>query len=298
MKFLLRCCIIAAVITVSLQSTQACVGARPLGMGGAFIGLADDADATYWNPAGLAFQDRKQVKGMLVLESDVNYKSNLSFVLPIENSKTKNDDSNTAVGINIIGYNTLLKSSNGKTLTQEPLMIKVCFASKISKDLSIGGTITRHSSTFTLSDNTGVLDSADVSSFGLDIGILNKIDDKLSIGLLIQDVNKPTDKSNGVEFQTHLRNVRPGMAYRPNDSFILTADIYNLLASGGYKPGLCLGCEYKPDNKMYTIRGGIYQLSSDNSMITLGGSVHINENASADASLLDGRLIIGGSYSF
>ena len=31
------------------------VGARALGMGGAFVGLADDASAAYWNPAGLAF---------------------------------------------------------------------------------------------------------------------------------------------------------------------------------------------------------------------------------------------------
>lgn len=29
------------------------VGARPLGMGGAFVGLADDSSAVYWNPAGL-----------------------------------------------------------------------------------------------------------------------------------------------------------------------------------------------------------------------------------------------------
>src|SRR5262249_46696775 len=30
------------------------VGARALAMGGAFVGLADDWTATYWNPAGLA----------------------------------------------------------------------------------------------------------------------------------------------------------------------------------------------------------------------------------------------------
>ncbi len=29
------------------------VGARPLGMGGAFVALADDSSAVYWNPAGL-----------------------------------------------------------------------------------------------------------------------------------------------------------------------------------------------------------------------------------------------------
>lgn len=31
-------------------------GARPSGMGEAFVALADDASATWWNPAGLAFQ--------------------------------------------------------------------------------------------------------------------------------------------------------------------------------------------------------------------------------------------------
>jgi len=35
------------------QSTES-VGTRAQGMGGAFVGVADDASAVYWNPAGLA----------------------------------------------------------------------------------------------------------------------------------------------------------------------------------------------------------------------------------------------------
>lgn len=38
-----------------------CVGARPLGMGGAFIGLANDVNAVYWNPAGLAQINKYQM---------------------------------------------------------------------------------------------------------------------------------------------------------------------------------------------------------------------------------------------
>jgi len=34
------------------------VGARPLGMGGAFVGLADDENAAFYNPAALAFLER------------------------------------------------------------------------------------------------------------------------------------------------------------------------------------------------------------------------------------------------
>jgi len=37
------------------------VGSRATAMGGAYRGLADDATAMYWNPAGLAFQDGNKV---------------------------------------------------------------------------------------------------------------------------------------------------------------------------------------------------------------------------------------------
>jgi len=39
-------------------------GARPSGMGEAFVGLADDATATWWNPAGLGFLQEKQLTMM------------------------------------------------------------------------------------------------------------------------------------------------------------------------------------------------------------------------------------------
>ena len=38
--------------------TPSGVGTKALGLGGAFRGLADDWSASYWNPAGLAFQTK------------------------------------------------------------------------------------------------------------------------------------------------------------------------------------------------------------------------------------------------
>lgn len=40
------------------------VGARPLGMGGAFVAIANDLTAGYWNPAGLSQIRRRGVAGM------------------------------------------------------------------------------------------------------------------------------------------------------------------------------------------------------------------------------------------
>lgn len=43
-----------ALLTAHRSEAQAPVGTRASGMAGAFVGLADDASAVYWNPAGIA----------------------------------------------------------------------------------------------------------------------------------------------------------------------------------------------------------------------------------------------------
>lgn len=47
-------------------------GARPQGMGGAFVAVADDANALYWNPAGLTQLDSAEVTFMHANEFDVS----------------------------------------------------------------------------------------------------------------------------------------------------------------------------------------------------------------------------------
>ena len=48
------------------------VGVRAMGMGGAFVGVADDYTAVYWNPAGLAQIDRREVHVGLLRNSREN----------------------------------------------------------------------------------------------------------------------------------------------------------------------------------------------------------------------------------
>jgi len=60
------------------------VGARALGMGSAFVGLADDGTAAYWNPAGLATLQHREATAMHAEQfgSIVKYDF-LSYAMPI-----------------------------------------------------------------------------------------------------------------------------------------------------------------------------------------------------------------------
>jgi len=59
------------------------VGARPLGMGGAFTAVANDAYATYWNPAGLVQLRSSQIGSMYAIMSLDRKYSFLSLAFPV-----------------------------------------------------------------------------------------------------------------------------------------------------------------------------------------------------------------------
>ena len=61
------------------------VGARAIGMGEAFTAVATDANAIYWNPAGLANLDRRQINAMHNTWLVDTYYDHLSFATPFKN---------------------------------------------------------------------------------------------------------------------------------------------------------------------------------------------------------------------
>ena len=52
---------ILIVTSFLISQDQLFVGTRPLGMGGAFIAVADDGNTITWNPAGLTSIAKKRV---------------------------------------------------------------------------------------------------------------------------------------------------------------------------------------------------------------------------------------------
>jgi hypothetical protein len=101
-------CLTAVLVVVLVASSNATklageflttgFGAKALGMGGAFVSIADDASAVYWNPAGLYLLDRRQA---LLMHSQrfgglVDY-STFSFAMPL--SREPNAEAAGAIGL-------------------------------------------------------------------------------------------------------------------------------------------------------------------------------------------------------
>ena len=65
------------------------MGARPVGMGNAFVSIADDINAIYWNPSGLTQLKNVEFSAMhSSLFSDIVKYDMLSLALPIKNGLT------------------------------------------------------------------------------------------------------------------------------------------------------------------------------------------------------------------
>ncbi len=84
-----------AVILIALLSVTAwgnglslnSVGPRALGMGGAFVGLANDGTAVYWNPAGLAGQANAVTVYYTGIMPSANYSMDLASIDASTNTK-------------------------------------------------------------------------------------------------------------------------------------------------------------------------------------------------------------------
>jgi hypothetical protein len=69
-------------------------GVRPLGMGGAFVALADDGSAIYWNPAGIAQIKESELMAMhAFLYNGLASYDNVSFCQPLPNG--------VSIGVNV-----------------------------------------------------------------------------------------------------------------------------------------------------------------------------------------------------
>jgi tetratricopeptide (TPR) repeat protein len=222
-------------------------GARALGMGSAFCAVADDADAVYWNPAGLAFLSKPEITGLHInLWEDTLYDS-LNYAHPIN-------------GIGTFGVGVIRLSTDEIEKRESPLDAATTFSdTQTAFFLTYGKNI--YKTVFggiNLKAINQKIDNYSDSGWGMDIGLLWNVNANFSTGINLQNALAPTLKLKIVEEKYPL-NAKVGVAYhlfnvlpRHNNKITLAIDVDK---TEGFTTKQHYGLEYWIENR-FALRGG------------------------------------------
>ena len=254
------------------------VGARPLGLGGAFVALADDSNAPNYNAAGLAYIEEIQLGATHAQRfSGLITYNTIGGIIPLGSVGT--------LGANI---GILAEDSD---IYQEQT---ICFSygNTIFKQLGVGANLKLFGITYD-EENEFVIENpyfsqTSSSALSFDVGLIAKPFNSLSIGISVENL-LPADMSIS---ETHTdsvpQNIRAGIVYRLESIAEMSAQgavMSNLLrtslgtievTSRNGEIFARAGVEIWV-NKAIAIRGGYGIKTSGNSATTLnlGGSVKI-----------------------
>ena len=159
------------------------IGARAQAMGGAFVGVADDATAVYWNPAGLGTIQNTEIYFMhwimpQIKELVIDY---ASVVYPL----LLMNESNFGVGFGWKRVGAKLEEFSNGDLTQNPNLSTI---SENTFSLAAGAEVKKFSLGFVL--NRFLIDSriGSLSGWGFDFGFKAHLFSVLKIGFLMRNI--------------------------------------------------------------------------------------------------------------
>lgn len=178
------------------------VGARPLGMGGGYIAIADDLNAIYWNPGGLAQLKQREFSAMHAeWIDDLKYEF-LGYAHPLKKS---------TLGASLV---YLRMGEMEKRDENRKLLNKKFTAYDFAGTISYSQFISQKSSIgVNLKIVHQTIEEETANSFAFDLGLLQKTEVKnLNLGLTIQNIG-PKMKFIKEVFNLPL-TVSAGVAYK------------------------------------------------------------------------------------
>jgi opacity protein-like surface antigen len=262
--------------TTAAQFLSINQGARAAGMGSAFVAVADDPTALYWNPAGLT-----KVQGGAVVFEHVNWIADIKYDFF---AASYNIGSFGTLGISFLTSNiedmqvrTILEpEGTGETFGISDVMFSVAYAINLTDNFSIGFNpkfinqkIWRTNATAFAIDMgvqyttpfDGMILAMSISNFGTKM----KLDGTSALVLYDPDQNST---GNNERIPAYLQtdqwelplNFRVGVSYKPFSSSMhkLLLAIDAMHPSDNYE-SLNLGCEYI-FNDLFFLRGGYKSL--------------------------------------
>ncbi len=227
------------------------MGARSAGMGGAYVSLAGDGSALYWNPAGLS-----QTTGMRLSVSHVSWLDDASyqyasFATPL--------GSNGSVGFALEQGALSWDNTGDGTFEAGDFSGAVGYARRLRPNLGVGGSLKYLRSS---------LGDAGASSYALDIGAVYELSRSARIGAAVRNLGP------GLTFEEESdplpATITIGGSYLWNDAvFALDFEKVNDL-----DVTTRAGAEYSPVRYL-ALRGGMI-LGGDTALSSFTGGVGLN----------------------
>jgi long-subunit fatty acid transport protein len=251
-------------------------GARASGMGSAFVGIADDQSAIYWNPAGLA-----KLKGVGVLFDHTQWFADISYNFV---AATYNLGDLGTIGLSVTASNigemkvTTIEEPNGtgETFSAADAAFSIAYALNLTDNFSIGfnpkfvyQTLWKMSASAFAIDLgiqyvtpfDGIILAMSVSNFGTKMQMLG------NSNLVLHDLD-PYSTGNNDKIPAYLEteqwalplNFRVGVAYDPinteNQKLIIALDAAH--PNDNYE-SINVGAEYNYNDFLF-LRGGYKSL--------------------------------------
>jgi len=217
---------------------------RPVAMGGAFVGLANDVNAAFWNPAGLTQIEKNELTTM--------YNAWFAGIRYASGAYSQRVGKNAAVAISMQGLWTDIEERIGDTEKPESTTNVYSYAAGISgsyalvpKMFSLGGTIKVLKQEFEIDNSNGV---------AVDLGGLIHVG-KLGIGLSIQNLKLQMSDDGKLPLC-----FRVGGAYQLMKDAVIAGDYSKFGASD---PSYHVGLE-KWFRNIFALRVGYNISSGDN----------------------------------
>jgi F plasmid transfer operon, TraF, protein len=311
-------CTVAAMALVAAPAARAqgveALGTRALGMGGAFVAVADDATATYWNPAGLA--TGPLFSSVFAWQTDqTGHKNAPPTGGPLQEAFQDGSSAILAVSTPPLGFTyyqvrfTHLQPARHGGPADDPIGLAssltthqtgVTLVQSLTQYLHVGATLKYVRARAIVTDRLFGEDDEDEvervddlpgitsSKFDLDLGAMAVVG-RARVGLVVRNLTQPEfdATADGRVTLPLQRQARAGVAFQATDSTMISADV-DLTRTDtelGVRRHVAVGGEHWWFARRFGLRGGFRVNTVDDAdpVASAGVSVGLTPSVSVDS---------------
>ncbi len=316
----------------AFSQSFAAVGTRATGMGGAFVGVADDASAIYWNPAGLASgtyfslvvdggageatpdlspvgsSGSGSMIGLAMPALGLGYyrlRSTLVVPPPSLLAADGSPPSRNLTAVAELRLDTLITHHAGITLVQSIYPgITVGSSLKLVRGIAGSTHVLAGSAEEALETEEAELLGRATNKFDLDVGVM-AAGGPLKVGLTLRNLTEPSFEAAGdVEELTLERQARAGLSYSFLQRWVAAAD-FDLLKTRdafGDRRDIAVGVEGRLGSRAQVRTGAsINTVDADfdgsrRQAYSIGGSYAVKGSVYVDAQFTGGSDPVGQQW--